>query len=307
MSLITAYRPTKWDDVIGQNNAVKTLSAAIENRRAQVFALCGPSGTGKTTLARIAAAVIGCKANDLIEVDAATHSGIEKMRDIQNTMLYRTVNGGPRVAIVDEAHGLSKQAWDSLLKATEEPKAGAFWFLCTTNPAKIPKTMLTRCARIDLKPVSEKDLRELVYRVADGEKLAIGEGAIDGVVAAAEGSPRQALSYLVVCADAQTRKEAMALIQQSEESVPVLDLCRFLAKPGSIGALTKILEDLKEENPEGVRIQVVNYFGKVAMNAKNQNGFLDACDILGAFSAPYNTSEGFGPLMLSIANARVFE
>jgi len=74
-----------------------------------------------------------------------------------------------------------------------------------------------------------------------------------------------------------------------------------------IGALTKILEDLKEENPEGVRIQVVNYFGKVAMNAKNQNGFLDACDILGAFSAPYNTSEGFGPLMLSIANARVFE
>ena len=72
MSLITAYRPTKWDDVIGQTNAVKTLSAAIEKKRAQVFALCGPSGTGKTTLARIAAAVIGCKANDLIEVDAAT-------------------------------------------------------------------------------------------------------------------------------------------------------------------------------------------------------------------------------------------
>lgn len=307
MALITDYRPKTWDEVIGQQGAVKSLRGAIENKRAQVFALSGPSGTGKTTLARIAANVVGCTGSDLIEVDAVTHSGIEKMREVQTTMLFRTVNGGPRVAIIDEAHGLSKQSWDSILKATEEPKAGAFWFLCTTNVSKIPKTMMTRCARIDLKPVSDSDIRKLIEKVADAENLRIGDGAIDGIISAAEGSPRQALSYLVVCADAQTRKEAVALIQQSLESVPVLDLCRFLAKPGSIGALTKIIEDLKEENPEGIRIQVVNYFGKVAMSAKNANGFLDACDVLGAFATPYNSSEGFGPLMLSIANANVFK
>lgn len=307
MSFITAYRPAKWDEVVGQPQAVKALRGAIENKRAQVFALTGPSGTGKTTLARIAVNVVGCKPNDLIEVDAATHSGIDRMREVQNTMLYRTVNGGPRVAIIDEAHGLSKQAWDSILKATEEPKAGAYWFLCTTSPHKIPKTMMTRCARIDLKPVSEKDLRALIERVADEEKLKIGDGAIDGIIAAAEGSPRQALSYLVTCADAQTRKEAIALIQQAQETVPVLELCRFLNKPGGMGTLTRIIEDLKEENPEGVRIQVVNYFGKVAMGAKNGGAFMDACDIIAAFSTPYNSSEGFGPLMLSIANSRVLD
>lgn len=306
MDFITKYRPGKFSEVIGQAAAVKALDGALTNRRASVFILSGPSGTGKTTLARIAASVVGCKPGDIIEADAATNSGIDKMREIQDMMRYRPVGGGKRVGIIDEAHGLSKQSWDSLLKSTEEPK-GALWFFCTTNISKIPKTMLTRGMKIDLKPVPDAALRKLIEQVADDEKLKIGDGAIDAIIAASDGSPRQALSHLVVCADAKDRKEANALIQAAAESVPVLDLCRFLNKPGSMATLGGIIADLKDENPEGVRIQVMNYFGKVAAGAKNTDAFLNACDVLEAFCMPYNGSEGTGPLMVSISRANVFK
>lgn len=307
MSFITKYRPQRYQDVLGQADAAKALESAVSGKRAQVFALSGPSGTGKTTLARIAAASVGCKPSDILEVDAATHTGIDKMREVQNMMLFRTVTGGPRAAIVDEAHRLSANAWDSLLKATEEPKAGALWFFCTTNIAKMPKTMITRCAKIDLKPVKDAQIRKLVEQVADDEKLKIGDGAIDAIISAAEGSPRQALSHLVVCADANTRKEAEALIASASDSASVIDLCRFMMKPGGMNTLSSIFADLKDENPEGVRIVVMNYFGKVAAGAKNADAFFRACDVLEAFCQPYNGSEGLGPLMVSVSRANVMK
>lgn len=306
MSFITNYRPNTFKDVLGQDAACKALEGALEKKRAQCFVLTGPSGVGKTTLARIAAQVAGCAKADIIEADAATYSGIDKMREINTVMQYRAVGGGPRVAIIDEAHGLSKNAWDSLLKATEEPKAGALWFFCTTNVTKVPNTMLTRGVKITLKAVPDKDIRNLLNRVADAEKLDISDDAIDAIVSASGGSPRQALTYLVLCADARSRKQANALIEREAESVPVLDLCRFLNKPGSINTLMQIIQSLKEENLEGIRIQVTNYFGKVASNAKSEDAFLNATDVLDAFSQPYNGSEGIGPLMLSIARSGVF-
>src|SRR5690606_26160491 len=100
----------------------------IENNEAQTFLLSGPSGCGKTTLARIAAAKAGCDAHAVIEVDAATNSSIENMRALQEGAQFQPLGGDRRAYIIDEAHGLSKQAWDSMLKIVEEPPAHILWF-----------------------------------------------------------------------------------------------------------------------------------------------------------------------------------
>lgn len=298
---ITAYRPKAFADVVGQDAACKALESALNKKRASAYILDGPSGTGKTTLARIAAEVAGC-GRDVIDADAATNSGIEAMRAIQDAVRYRPLGGGPsRAVIIDEAHGLSKQAWDSLLKSIEEPRPGVLWFLCTTNAAKVPKTIKTRCVSINLKPVKEKDIERVVMRVVKAEKLKIGDGAIDAVIARADGSPRQALTNLATCAEMETRREAMeALLGADEESDGIISLCRFLMKPGGWKELGSILDKLDDESPEGVRIVVMNYFGKVFRGAKNDAEAGKALDVLHAFSQTYNTAEGKGPLMLSI-------
>jgi DNA polymerase III gamma/tau subunit len=303
LSFIVKYRPKAFAEVVGQDAAVKALQEALIGKRAQGFILEGPSGTGKTTLARLASEFAKC-GRDVLEVDAATNSGIEAMRKVSEAMTFRAIGGNPsRACIVDEAHGLSRQAWDSLLKATEEPRPGVLWFLCTTNGSKIPKTVATRFARIVLKPVKEKDIERVVLKVVKAEGLPIGDGALDAVIALAEGSPRQALSNLVVCAELNTRKEATAAIQNSVETEAVIDLCRFLAKPGSYATLSDILERLDGESPEGVRIVVMNYFGKVMKGAKADGVFEDALNVLEAFRDPYTTNEGLGPLMVSIGRA----
>jgi DNA polymerase III subunit gamma/tau len=300
---ITKYRPKTFADVVGQDAAVKVFKAALENKRASAYVLEGPSGTGKTTLARIAADVAKC-GSDVLEIDAATNSGIDAMRAVQDAMRYRPIGGNPsRACVIDEAHGLSKQAWDALLKAIEEPRPGVLWFLCTTNGAKIPKTVKTRCAQITLKPVREKDIERIVLKVVKAEKLAIGDGALDYVIASADGSPRQALSNLATCADLNSRKEAQAALAGVVEGDATIELCRFLVRPGTWSQLTAILERLEDSSPEGVRIVVSNYFGKVAKGAKNEAQAKAALDVLEAFATSYNTADGLAPLMISCGRA----
>jgi replication-associated recombination protein RarA len=299
--LITKYRPKTFEEVIGQKEAVAALQSAM--KRAQAFALTGPSGTGKTTLARIAASVVKCSPSEIMDVDAASNTGVEKMREVTQLMQYKSVGGGPRVAIIDEAHRLSGNAWDSMLKTMEEPRNGALWFLCTTNVAKVPKTIMTRCAKITLKPVKDADIEKLVMKVVKAENMKIGDGAIDAVIAEAGGSPRQALSHLVVCESCQTRREALAIIRDATESDATIELCRFLTKPGSWASAMAILEKIEDANPEGIRIIVMNYFGKVMKGAKNDRAAMNALNVLEAFSQPYNGSEGTGPLMVSLGRA----
>jgi DNA polymerase-3 subunit gamma/tau len=304
MTFITKYRPDTWEGVLGQDAAVKALRTGIEKKRAQTFTISGPSGTGKTTLARIAATHLGCSGIDLMEVDAASNTGIDRMRQVMQDMQYKSVGGGAnRAVIVDEAHGLSKSSWDAMLKNLEEPKAGVYWFLCTTNPTKIPETIRTRSLKVQLKTVSEALIEKLMLKVIDDENLPISDAALDIVIRDAGGSPRQALTYLAACAEAKTKAEAMDLIRGAVETVATLDLCRWLNKPGQWRDAMEIVSKMDGDSPEGVRIMVMNYFGKVIAGAKNDNDAYRVLGILEAFAAPYNTSEGMAPLMLSIGRA----
>lgn len=296
--LYDKYRPKHFEDVIGQKSAVKALVGLLEGGRSHAFLLSGPSGCGKTTLARISAEHLGCK--DIINVNAAVFTGIDAMRTVQESLGYRPLNTSKtKVLILDEAHGLSKNAWDSLLQAIEEPPDYVYWFICSTAPTKIPATIKTRCSNIILKPVNEADLTSLVKSVCLKEKIKVPE-FIDLIVKEANGSARKALVNLSDCLKADNRKEASEILKTAVQSEPVIELCRFLLKRGIWPEAMTIINKMEDINPESVRIVVVNYMGAVLKNSKSNKDACNVLSILEAFSQPYVSYENIAPLLISI-------
>lgn len=171
-SLYRKYRPKKFSDVIGQNSITKTLSNAIKyDRIGHAYLFTGPRGVGKTTIARIFAQAVNCtkpkdkfepcekcencqtiqekKSMDIIEVDAASNTGVDNIRELRETINLPPTNGNYKVYIIDEVHMLSTGAFNALLKTLEEPPQHAIFILATTEIHKIPETILSRCQRFD--------------------------------------------------------------------------------------------------------------------------------------------------------------
>jgi DNA polymerase III gamma/tau subunit len=299
-SLCDKYRPADWEEVYGQDTVVTAMMGVCKRRSAHTFLLCGPAGTGKTTLARIAAKNLKCAPSELIEIDAATNTGIDAMRRIQDVAQLRPFSDSARCVIVDECHRLSGQAMDSLLKVTEEPPDHLFWFFCTTNQSKLPKTLQTRCAKFELKTLSDSLLGQLYSDVLEAEKIKLPSDVGELIIRNSEGSARQMLANLEVCRDVKTKKEAAELLRVALDTNAVIELCRFLNMRGSWRKAMAIIEKLEDESPESVRIIVCNYFGKVLRNAKSDDEAVRCLGILEPFATPYNSSEGVAPLLRSI-------
>ncbi len=196
-ALYRKYRPEHFNDVVGQENVVELLSKQLKQKKlAHAYLFYGGRGTGKTTVARIFAREAGCSPSDIIEIDAASNRGIDEIRELREAVRSMPFSSPYKVYIVDEAHMLTKEAANALLKTLEEPPAHVIFILATTDPEKLPHTIVSRCQKIEFRQPS---LRLLVTRLShvaheEGKKLDDDAGLL--IAAFGKGSYRDALGVL---------------------------------------------------------------------------------------------------------------
>jgi DNA polymerase-3 subunit gamma/tau len=217
-ALYRRYRPQTPGEVLGQDHVVRALTGAIRDGRLHhAFLFCGPRGTGKTSTARILAKMVNCATGptaepcggcdqciairegthlDVVEIDAASHGGVEDARELREKAPTAPVQGREKVYIIDEAQRLSREAFDALLKVFEEPPAGVRFVLATTEPHKMPATIVGRCQRFDFRRHTMEGLSELLQKVAASEGVTLDDSAAHAIARHAEGSARDALSLL---------------------------------------------------------------------------------------------------------------
>lgn len=310
--LHVAYRPQDFEEVVGQDSIVDSLERMEKTKDwSHAYLMVGPSGTGKTTVGRIIAKKLKCEPSNLIEVDAASHSGVDHVRELTSGMAYKGFGLNPtKVIIIDECHSLSKQAWQALLKSIEEPPEHVYFILCTTEPDKVPKTIQTRCVVYNFRYVPRNEILDLLSAVADAEELKLEESAISLISTEADGSPRRALTLLAKCAACVTRKEVAEALESADETTEAIELCRALVKvkPAlSWKRAMELVKGMENQNPESIRLLVVNYVAKVLMNTTKEGDAIRLLAILDAFSTPWNPSEKFGPLLLAIGTLVLIE
>lgn len=219
-ALYRKYRPSNFDEVVGQQPIIQTLkNAIVQNRIAHAYLFCGPRGTGKTSIAKIFAKMLNCEDEsnkpcgkcinckmvqngshpDIIEIDAASNNGVDEVRNLIDKVKYAPMQGKYKVYIIDEVHMMTTGAFNALLKTIEEPPAHVVFILATTEPNKVIPTIISRCQRFDFNKVSQKDIEKRLSIVCKEEKIEIDSEAISLIAQLADGGMRDSLSILDQC------------------------------------------------------------------------------------------------------------
>ncbi|SES15209.1 DNA polymerase-3 subunit gamma/tau [Gracilibacillus ureilyticus] len=264
-ALYRVWRPRNFEDVVGQVHITRTLQNAImQDKFTHAYLFSGPRGTGKTSAAKIFAKAVNCEngpalepcnqcnaclgiqdgsISDVVEIDAASNNGVEQIRDIRDKVKYAPSAVAYKVYIIDEVHMLSIGAFNALLKTLEEPPKHVIFILATTEPHKIPLTIISRCQRFDFKRISQKAMVERMIHITSSEKISVSEEALEAVALSAEGGMRDALSLLDQA------------ISYSEDQVTIDDV---LAVTGSVSQekLASILSVMFEKNTQQALVEI---------------------------------------------------
>jgi DNA polymerase-3 subunit gamma/tau len=253
MELYRKYRPKTVQAMIGQPNAVKTLTTMFKTKKIpHAIIFTGPSGTGKTTAARAVAAELNCHETDFVEINAADSRGVDMVRDIRSKMGMAGMSGC-RVYLIDEAHALTKDAQSALLKMLEDTPGHVYFMLATTDPKKMLNTILTRCTEIRMNSVKDEDLEKLLGKVATKEGITLQEDVALQIIQSSDGSPRKALVLLNQIMGLDSTEEQLQAILSADSKKQVFDLFSALVyKKSGWPEIADILKSIDEE-PETVR------------------------------------------------------
>lgn len=242
--LARKYRPQRFSEVVGQSHVVKTLINALKlGKLTHALLFSGIKGTGKTTIARIVAKALNClnlqegyepcnecqnclEINkgifvDVLEIDAASNRGIDQVRELIENLKYAPAKGRAKVYIIDEAHMLTKEAANALLKSLEEPPAHVYFILATTEPNKLPPTILSRCQRYDFRRLDLKTMVQFLKSICERENYDIETSALELIAREAQGSMRDALSLLdqAMAYGVRTKEDVLSALGWHEESL----------------------------------------------------------------------------------------
>ena len=277
-ALYRVWRPQRFQDIVGQQLITKTLrQAVLLHKTSHAYLFTGPRGTGKTSAAKILAKAVNCLSpvdgepcneceackaitagsfNDVIEIDAASNNGVEEIRDIRDKARYAPTQGKVKVYIIDEVHMLSTGAFNALLKTLEEPPANVIFILATTEPHKIPATILSRTQRFDFKRITAEQISDRMAYILDETGQAYESEALAIIARAAQGGMRDALSYLDQAIACQPEKVTTDLALSVTGSLEKSDLEAFVAhvRSGEVSEALDILHRLLAQGKESGRI-----------------------------------------------------
>lgn len=264
--LYKRYRPKSLKEIVGQPVVVKMISEWFKNDRVpHTILIHGPSGTGKTTLARIIRTKLKCHKNDLIEINAADQRGIDLARKIREQMSLAPMGGDCRVWIIDEAHQLTVDAQSAFIKMWEDTPEHVYFLLATTDPQKLKPTIRTRCSDIVVKLLDYKDMLKLLDPIQTKEDFKSSGDIIDIIIEKAEGSPRKALVLLNSILNVEDEEEQLEIIRSSDEKHLAIEIAKALFKPGTKWkTVAKLLKQV-EEDPETIRSIVLGYANTILL------------------------------------------
>jgi DNA polymerase-3 subunit gamma/tau len=297
MSLYNKYRPTTFDDVAGNTNTVNSLKSVFAKKEIpHAFLMTGPTGCGKTTLARIIAKELGAEEDNYIEINTADFRGIDMVRDLRRQAQYKPIGGNAKVWLLDECHKLSNDAQNGILKLLEDAPAHAYFIFATTNPEKLLKTLKGRCSQFTVDLLGEKDMFRLLRKVVKSEGENMPKAVYEQITKSAQGHVRNALQILeqVINVEEEDRLD-MAKRQEQTENESI-ELCRLLISGANWKKIANILQSLKKQNEdaESIRRHVLGYAQAVLLKEDNQQ----AAAVIEAFWEPtYNV--GFPGLVYS--------
>ncbi len=299
LSLYRKFRPDTFDKMVRQEHVVRILKNQIEgNSVGHAYLFCGPRGTGKTSVARIFSRAVNCETPvngspcgkcatcialqnslDIVEIDAASNNGVNEMRDLREKVQYPPVSGKYKVFIVDEVHMLTDSAFNALLKTLEEPPRHAIFILATTEPHKIPATILSRCMRLDFKLIPEQDLAAHLTGILEEMGKEYEKEAVFAIARAGAGSDRDMLSIAEMCLAYAPKLtyEGVTAVLGAADFTQTIALVKSLLACDTGDALSKCEQILAEGKAVGVLcrdlLQTLNQVA-LAKTCRNAEGLL---------------------------------